>query len=488
MKEFLSLIILALCCLSYVDQVHSVGVSYLDSDPYRYKGQSGELIDWKELDIPKWIDYYEWKKERIFWDETKNWKRIKREMLLKETIGRIVGCHGTCKKFQGLKSSESKYRSTIVETDNIETSKDSYAWIYLLNGTMVRLSPETSITFMEMSFSPNSVFFSIQLHRGNILWFKRFNNKLVVHEERDTDTILFPLKIEEANVNLPDRNYYNSEDIYLSVDEEERQLAIGQYQKLNNTIEINNADIIERDEYVLLSMPNALVFSKNAIFDVVTEIGKNSLVKSRNVDEYYQMVNEQNREVKKQNVGYVELMLFEDKDKDRGVRINNNRWYRIMHDGKNYDEIDDRPDLSLGEFVTKRISTIMLAREIMFKKYSHYLLSRRISQRELAENFGIKLWDNFLDENLVMSLPGKRYLALTKFYKEEHRISLDRYLEYYKNRLTDGISDYSYDSKYYELALAQYFSRKEFFNMIDSDKEKSNQWREIDALKSSSEE
>ena len=64
-----------------------------------------------------------------------------------EIVGRFFQCVGRCRVDRGLNFFNPSFSTAIYEGDEVQTIGESFAWIFLLDGTMVRLSPESSINF-----------------------------------------------------------------------------------------------------------------------------------------------------------------------------------------------------------------------------------------------------------------------------------------------------------------------------------------------------
>ena len=120
-------------------------------DPFIYKGQERSLVQWRDLDPKIWLDYKAWEVERAYRDQNPQWRIELRDILLSELVGKVVSCIGTCKIYRGKVFVNASYRSKIYEGDEIQTTEDSYAWVFLMDGTLVRIAPKSSISFKEIN-------------------------------------------------------------------------------------------------------------------------------------------------------------------------------------------------------------------------------------------------------------------------------------------------------------------------------------------------
>ena len=112
-----------------------------------FKGHKRSLIQWGEIDQKRWLSFKKWRENFEKREKFPPWERLKRERSLKEKVGRVVDCRGECFLYRGLGKNKLQFRSTVREGDEIQTSKDSYLWLFLLDGTMVRVSPYSSLPF-----------------------------------------------------------------------------------------------------------------------------------------------------------------------------------------------------------------------------------------------------------------------------------------------------------------------------------------------------
>ena len=109
------------------------------------------------VDEKEWLSFKKWRENFEKREKFPPWERLKRERSLKERVGHIMDCRGECWLFRGLGKNKVQFRSTVREGDEIQTSKDSYLWLFLLDGTMVRVSPQSSITMREINITPFSL-------------------------------------------------------------------------------------------------------------------------------------------------------------------------------------------------------------------------------------------------------------------------------------------------------------------------------------------
>ena len=122
-----------------------------DGPKVEFKDQKQSVTDWGNLKMNSFLSFKEWKVESDVRDQVPEWEKIVRERNHKEMAGRIYQCVGTCRVDRGESFFNGSHRTGLYEGDEIQTVGDSYAWIFLFDGTMVRLSPQSSITFNEFN-------------------------------------------------------------------------------------------------------------------------------------------------------------------------------------------------------------------------------------------------------------------------------------------------------------------------------------------------
>ena len=109
------------------------------------------LVNWENIDLIKWNNLSDWEEDLEKRETFHNWRQNQKALSFNEIIGRVLDCFGDCRSYRGLGFSNTQYRSQVREGDDFVTMKNSYAWIYLIDGSLIRVSPETSISFNEVN-------------------------------------------------------------------------------------------------------------------------------------------------------------------------------------------------------------------------------------------------------------------------------------------------------------------------------------------------
>src|SRR5690606_4233162 len=92
-----------------------------------------------------------------------------------------------------------QYRSRIHEGDEIVTDKNSMAWVMLIDGTLLRISPNSSISFNDVNLSKQQTQFFMRLNYGHVYIQPRFSGKFEAQDMAETDGAFLPLLEKTAN-------------------------------------------------------------------------------------------------------------------------------------------------------------------------------------------------------------------------------------------------------------------------------------------------
>ncbi|PIP89185.1 MAG: hypothetical protein COW01_12610 [Bdellovibrionales bacterium CG12_big_fil_rev_8_21_14_0_65_38_15] len=354
-----------------------------------YSGQSYSLIDWEKLDTVQWLDFDEWKDDSALKDREPRWRRNLRERGLVEQVGLGLECVGDCQVFRGSGSSLLRFRSGINEGDEIVTAKDSYAWIFLMDGTMLRVSPNTSISFKEINISAKVVFHHARLNYGHALWISRQTQTFEPNNLKETDPLFLPLNYFEANLfsEVPKVN-----DAKFYVDVERTPIIQMQYERLNKLIEENNQWHKGKETVLFLVMQNGTVVSKNPILEAISLSGNESFVKNRTMKEI-------GLKDDRETSATAYMRGF---DNTSSENMDTGTWYRFDQRGREFSKAEDELQFAMAEYITLRIPTIYVARELMLAQRSQFIYQEKTRLQLAAEN-GYRLWSGDLESGEIES-------------------------------------------------------------------------------------
>ncbi len=412
----------------------------IDKEPL--KGQKYSLIPWSELDPDAWMSIDRWLLERKEKDKIPDWKiRIRDDRHL-ELVGKILKCQGTCPVYRGTNSSNVQHLSQIVEGDELRTEKDSIAWVYLMDGTLVRLGPESSLSFQETNWSKGEVFYLARLNQGHVYWHARDKKALATDEAPETDAMSVPLLVKEANTEFYEREIFKKQTEWERLTEVHSLFdnAIKkQFEAINSLKEKNNPSINYTSK-VMLVAPNASIVAKDTSFDLMFYPGGKSFFKRRSIE---------GSEFRLQLRGYNQTEMIEVEPE----------WYEVDHLGRSHTKLDNPASgLQMAELLTRRIKTLELAREIWLEKFTVPVANSLGDAKKLAVEHGYTLWGDdlfrrydFLTEytrrlettniksldNLLTKLEENGEKVNREMTDSHFRASLNFYLLGLKKRYTD---------------------------------------------------
>lgn len=362
--------------------------SKIDIDDTEYgKDQFRDLTDWKNIEASDWTDLASWKKQRAAKDKNPKWRILVRNTRASESVGKVIKCIGKCKYFKGLYSSEANTLTGLSEGDEFQTDEKSAAWISLVDGTMLRVSPNTSVTFNEVNLSKKEIFFLIRINYGHLQFQSRLKGEFQQEDKPETDMAFFPLLIKEAN-----REYYSIQE-YATFDQAEKLRYsitsnaghVSQYKTLNKFLKQENQIAPDRDSKIFFYTANVSLIAKNmngAIFYTLRGDARIKLSKSiagftstdkRDQEAYYQLRGYETRPV---------------------AQVTYDKWMLVNPEGTDLVQMRaGQRHLNVAEAFLKRIPTIHLAREIFLDKYFNKFLDPELDANQLARDYGVRLWE-----------------------------------------------------------------------------------------------
>ncbi len=438
----------------------------------KFKGEQASLIEWDRLEESKFLDLDQWRVDIRVKQKEPRWRRNLQERRLREKMGYILECVGECRLYRGLGYANVGYLSTIREGDELQTKDDSYVWVYLLDGTMVRLSPQGSITFKEFNIGLKENFLYLRLNAGNSLVWSRRTNELEAQSIKETDSLFFPLSLGEANPPRREKKL-DEEDLFKFLEDSNDTFV--KYEKLNKLIKRNNVFISKKTEYFLV-MPNGTIQGSSIVGEFVVLTGNKSFFKLRDKEQVGLKGEFTNPDI----TFYFRGFSNEDK-----VQLDHGKWYEVDAKGR---ELKNREAgvLAMGEFVTKNIPSIFIARELLFSKYSLFT-QEVLNDKELAEEYGYRLWqsrkskNSDLEQRLNFLIEYTRRVETTNLLvAEQFKKKLERSGEKWES------SEYTQD--FYRKAMGDFYNYREGASIFSGVKESLNSerkpfWRKVNSKK-----
>lgn len=439
----------------------------------QYKGERASLIEWEDLDEKRFLNIERWKVDLKIKENEPRWRRNLQERRLMEKVGYVLECVGNCRLYRGVGYSKVDYLSTIREGDELQTLKDSYLWAYFMDGTLVRMSPNGSITLKEINIGTEENFIFSRLNTGNILIWSRDQRKIEPLNFKETDSLFLPLSLLEANP-LDSERSVKEEDLFAFLDNSLDHL--NKYKRLNKMIEENKKDEVKPTEFFLV-MPNGTVQANQMIAEFIVLPGNKSYFKLRS-HKQAGLVGDQElnpatfyfRGFNNTEVGDVEV----------------GHWYEVGPKGRTLNKMNDIGPFGVGEFVTRNIPTILIAREILYKKYSSFV-HEKLSEKQLAEGHGYRLWGAKNKEGTDLNLRLKFLHEYTRRIETNNLVVSEQF----KRRLEERGEKWSYSEytqDFYRRAIGDFYNYREGVNILSGNKDSLNSerkpfWKKIHGLK-----
>jgi hypothetical protein len=351
----------------------------LDKEPL--KGQGHSIIPWRGIDPEGFLSIDYWMSERILKDVTPDWKIRLRDQRHRELMGKVLKCAGTCPVIRGLDKTNVEHLSRILEGDEFRTEKDSFALIYLMDGSLLRLGAETSVSFHEMLVSPSEIFYLFRLNQGHAFFHPRYQEELKPEFHPETDSVFLPLMLREANVEWYERKRFASQNDREHLDEmmELKDLAIkDQVAKLNLLKKKNNDFLTEKNRShivtkVMMVAPNVTVTATQSSFNLIHVAGEKSWFR------------------RSRGTGSMAMELRGYTNTTVPVE-NPDVWTEVETSGRSSMIAPPRGELDVAELLTKRIQTIEFAREMWMEKYSLSIFEVIDHQKKLGIEHGYRQW------------------------------------------------------------------------------------------------
>lgn len=470
-KLGMKILILTILCLNSVIslQAKERKTWLIDKDIYQFRGQEKSLIDWEHIDTEQWMSYPQWLADRHMKDKNPGWRINHREMNLKENVGRVISCIGECKVYRGAGSFIASYRTLVKEGDEFFTELNSYAWIFLFDGTLVRVSPKSSISFKELNIGKLKNFLHARVNHGNILWIGRTDSEVKETELSETDRIFLPLQLAEANIqfyeNLSSKTKTEQDFIEEMVMRPNENIS--HIKRVNKFIMKNNEFAKNKPSLHFIVFPNMTLKGESLSFRAFHDVGQQT---------FFQMLS--GKEWFSDPVKTEVTAFYRGFNNTQSWSPEPDKWYEISRDGKESDEFSIGGDRLFSEMVTKRIASIFYVREDFLKKYSKFAFNMEIDKRSLGREYGYRLWERKKYKSGKTDIDYRvEYLQeMTRRLETSNLFQGKKVLEYLKEN-----GEYKklsiYDEKFYKLAWVRYLNSLSKGNLIPlEDRININRW------------
>lgn len=423
----------------------------LEKDSIKYKGQAKNRFNWSEIDEKKWLSFEVWKKNRKRRDLDNAWRHRQRTVNFYEALGKVIKCVGVCFNYRGTQKVKAKYLSQLKEGDEFMTDLNSYAWLFLNDGSLVRLSPKTSITLHEINFAKKTSFVMIRLNNGYMNFIPRKSLAIKYENNSETDLMFSPLMVSKAN-----REYFMIKAYRESSGLERKQFTIsknpgasGQYEFLNSMIKDNNSKFKDhKSRYFLYTANYSIEGGQNVVSMFYQPNGK-GIFSVKDPMSYEE--NSQKIQVVVGKRGYQNTDVLTPKY---------GTWYEVSKDGEDilpYVGKENFLNASLG--FLKRIPSLLITRELWLKRDILPMLKDDLDKKTMASNFGYRLW-NIEDLNELQ----KRVNFIREYTRRVETTNLKSLLKVLPSPKKQGL-----DATYIRKALVSHYSAvKNLYNYSKS--------------------
>ncbi|MDH5580328.1 MAG: hypothetical protein OEY33_00335 [Bdellovibrionales bacterium] len=445
-----------------------IGPLWAQKSSLDFKGVQRSLINWKTVHPYHWLDLGIWKEDLKEREANPSWESLIKNRMLKEKIGKVIQCVGKCLNYRGKAFNQLKYNSILREGDEIQTDSESYLWIFLFDGTLVRLSPSSSISFKEINVGIDEFFLNARVNYGNILWLSRDTRLYEENNLRETDSLFLPLDFLEANPKSKMVKIKEDQlEKYLEIDKSNLEHA----KKLNRLILENNLFVLDKPTYSFIVMPNGSIFGKSLKLEIVVLDGGASFLKKRS-DEQLKLVAGQIEE--EDNAHNFPASFYYRGFENRDVsELEEGFWYQVGYDGTNLARSAQKngPEYAMGEYITSKITSILVARELLLREFSHKLFSHSIDVNDFAANYGYRLWGS------LTKTPKEDLRKRFDFVKEyTRRVETTNLLEREKFKQRQSLRGLDYvtepfSNRFYIRALKDYYFNRLRLTRVKDDRE-----------------
>lgn len=421
----------------------------LDIDKYQFKNQTTNLTDWKNIKAYNWFSFKAWAKERDLKDKIPDWSKKVRESRNAEIVGRVLKCMGVCSTYRGLSKASSEYLSVIKEGDEFLTHKDSSAWILLSDGSILKVSPKSSVTLHEINFASSETLVMMRLNKGHIYFETRKVGNFKMIDKTQSDISFYPLALLKAN-----REYYMINEYRAMNSQERSQYVIaenpgykGQYEELNRLMKLNNPLFESKDARFYIYTANMSIEGKNSSVHLFYEPDGQSLFKLPVASEDF----EKNDKRKIMNTvflrGYNNYKSYQPEGK---------KWFSVDKKGEALAEAQqDIAALRVVESFLKRVPSIYIAREIWINEIFQFILAKETSEEKLAKIYGYRVWNVLESEEIE-----KRLLFVREYVRRVETTNLLSLKQLLRHKKKEG-----FNKSYYEKSMQKHYLKlKERFN------------------------
>ncbi len=268
-------------------------------------------------------------------------------------VGIVLDCYGRCEQETKQYNRRLSFGRPVKLKETLKTSKNSSLWLFLYEGSLLRLAPDSLIEIKELkvNFNEKSSHLAIEVHRGHVFALPR--TREIKSIEIDSFRELFPLFEVEANA-FWDLYLFNETQKDIILDMKSDKFIEFRLKNLQNFLNKNNEVFSITEQYYTIHSPNFIIQSKSRPIDFIYLIGDGAIVGSRND---FKGIKFPSNKMK----SYLPMIQYKEVD------MKNGNWYKVL---KKEAKIHTN-DLGIIEYkiYMKSFSTFLKAREIFIEKF-----------------------------------------------------------------------------------------------------------------------
>lgn len=325
-------------------------------------------------------------------------------------LGKFAAIKGKVSVFRGGGRIKSKKNGLLKQGDLVETKDNGHAWISLVDGTIIRMSPNSIYSLESFEVSPKNIIFFHRINNGNVIFASRREESSGPSSVFESDRIFYPFFDFHEFADFLD---FSKRDNYTS-----RTFHNEKYRMLN-FLKANNRGILDSKKINhIINSPYLIIDFKQADLEFVVDWQGNDHIKVSRIDEgaiFY-----------KKNIERLEKFDFSKKKV----------WYSIGLSG--VVEIVDSNLYWFGDFSVSDIPSIEIISEIFISKNAGLFFSSnsqmKFWRRYMISDVNLKNRKKFLIE--YMNKQGASFLGERESFLKKNGIKnidkMNRYSDYYE--------------------------------------------------------
>ena len=286
------------------------------------------------------------------------------------------------------------------------------------------------MSFKEVNIGKKDFFVHVRMNSGLFYWRNKLDQIVKSTDKFETDPLAFPLQLHQANIIRADKDVSP-----LELFEQKNYRSI-HVDRANQWIRKNSLVASRKKSYSYIVLPNATIRGRGLEGHVFVNNGAESFFKfSTKKDPAKIMLR-----------GYKNIVL---------QNIKNDKWWQVDSLGKSlFAKKENRRHLKIVASLTKRIPSYIIARELMYRKYTTPLLSRDINPGKLATLFGYRLWGSLDEKGTDLN---RRVAFLDEYVRRTETTLLKESAALYKKNSLYS-KEREFGSGHYSLALRAYLA------------------------------